>query len=164
MEVVERCEKQHTDDLAEAKKVAVRKIRRLPVFPEFVDMLVKSAVDGLVDEARHKRNVAICNQERRYGGPAKVSVGSSKGVQQIEHDLFTFAIDGRELGSIKGEEMEGLAEREKATGSGYYFRARLLLGCRPFVPDGKMAREVMTVAQLRKVFREARKGGKEKAA
>ena len=84
LEVVERCEEQYTDDLAKAKEAAVRKIRRLSVYPEFVDMLVKSAVDGLVDEARHKRNVSIRNQERRYGGPAKVVVGESEGVQRLE--------------------------------------------------------------------------------
>jgi hypothetical protein len=152
--VVEKCEKRYPN-IENAVKKAEAQIRALSTFSDFVDLLVRRGVQELVSDARHATNTDMRNEMRVYGGPAKVVVGKSKGVQKTEADLFSYRINGSELGSIMGEELEGLANNEFERGNGYLFRGRLLLACRPLTPDGKAVRESMTPSQLYKVWKKA---------
>lgn len=163
LNIVKKCEKKHSD-IKKAYKCAESEIRALPGFSKFVDLLIQRAVQALIGDARHHTNVAMKDEAKVYGGPGKVLIGKSKGVQKTETDLFAYRIAGTELGRLKGENLEEIAVGEEERASGYMFNSRLIRGCRKHTPDGKEIRQSMSISQMYRVWRKAEEvgGGRKK--
>jgi hypothetical protein len=157
-EIVQRCVDKYPD-IETAYDKAESQIRALSAFKSFVDLLIRRGIQELICDARHTKDVAIRNKVRVYGGPAKVVVGKSKGVQEIESEMFSYRISGMELGAMKGVELEEFADGERGRANGHMFNSRLLMGCREHVSDEDTVRKSMSVQQLYNVWKKAEKGG-----
>jgi hypothetical protein len=150
----EKAADKHGDDIRKAVATALVAIRKMPDYAEFSDALVRSAVQEFVYDARHRANIATRAAGGEYGGPSKVAAGSSAAVSRAAASVYAYFIGGRTLGSIKGEELEAIAESEQAKAEGHGFNATLCETLAPLVPEGKTVKQAIGERKLRGIFQD----------
>lgn len=143
----------YPDDVAAAASAAEYDIRGLAEFPALVASLVSAAVRELVYDARHAANVRTRKQAGRYGTPAKVVPGGSPAVERVYESVYDYYIGGTTLGALKGEDLQGIAEREQGLAEGHLFNASLCGRLATRVPVGRRVRDVVPEQELRKMFK-----------
>ena len=134
-------------DIGKATRVAVRAIRRLVDYEEFIDVLVEHATMRLVHEFRHTWNTA---NKRKFQCPdTKVNVGLSMAVNRAaDKSWMQMRIAGTVLGRLKGVELLPLAESEAEKAAGHCFNELLLRALVPLVADDKYVDDVVTTQRL----------------
>ena len=153
LDAVRRAIAEHPDDLDEMIACAVRQATQTAEYRSFREALAARAIRDLVYDERHKTSRQIRRENGAYGGPAKVDRSASRAVQSV-YDYF---IAGLSLGMILGEQLGGIAEKERAIAEGHQFNARLCERLRPLVKDGERVRDAVKEAKLRLIFREVGK-------
>lgn len=149
----------YPSDINRAVTIAERLIRRLPEFDELVSMLVRDSILGKIHDARHCANIRMKRDAGAYGGPAKVVSGLSDAVNRVAESVYyNFAIDGKALGNIMGDELKRIAGDERAKSDGHMFNYRLCQRLAAMVPEGKRVRDAVTEKKLKSIFRDLERG------
>lgn len=146
--------RKYPDDIPASVREAETRIRRLPEYSELVAMLVTSSVQQLIYDARHQSNGVLRRAAGVYGGPAKVTDSGSNAVQRVYASYYSYCIDGRTLGMIKGAELADIADNEESTANGHHFNARLCRRLAAMVPADKLVKDVVTERKLKGLFRD----------
>jgi len=154
--IVKAAAAKHGDEISKAVDNAVWRIRKLSDFKSMVDGLVRSAIQELVYDARHKMNIKIRQDMGSYGQPAKTITGASVAVAMASASLYSYYIDGTSLGSVQGSDLARIAESETAKADGCTFNAALATRLDKIVPNKKLVRDVVSEAKLKKIFMELR--------
>lgn len=156
--------KKFPNDVSKAVDEAEKTIRELPEFKSLVDTLVRSAIQDLVYDARHRHSVSVKRGAGCYGTPPKTLTGASPGVRRVSESVYSFHIAGTTLGRLKGGQLLSIAENERAIATGHSFNARLCLKLKSLVKDDQTVREAVSEQRLRSIFREVQKEVKTTAA
>lgn len=156
-EIARQAAAEFPGDAVAATKTATQRIQALPIYAEFINALVQTAIGDLVSAARHKHNTAIKAEAGEYGGPAKVVMGNSEALRNVMESYHSYAIAGTMLGCLYGRDLEGLASDEANKAEGHRFNERLLRRLRPFVPPDCQVQEVVTNERLRQIFKDVQK-------
>lgn len=147
----------HPEDVSAAVDEAVARLKRLASYPDLVETLVRQAVQDLVYEARHVKNVRTRRENGGYGGPPKVTVGGNAEIGRVYEDVFAYRIAGTTLGSLTGAELPAVASKEREIAGGHLFNAALCERLARSVPVERTVREVVSEKRLRALFRELRR-------
>ena len=140
----------HPNDIEVAVSASVTRVRRLPMFEELVDHMIRLAVRGIVTDCRHHANVTLRRKAGEYGGPAKVKAG--RAVDAVAADYYAYFIAGRTLGNILGKELAEIGEAEAKRAEGYQFNALLCERLASLVPEGKTVKQAVKPGRLRAMF------------
>jgi hypothetical protein len=111
-------------------------------------------VAEFIYDARHHANTSIRSSGSRPADP-KVIAGASSTVSEVGRE-YLYAIAGRYLGDLLGEELGAIADSEDAVAEGHRFNSRLLRKLMPLVGEGKTVKQAVTAKQLKRVFAELR--------
>jgi hypothetical protein len=162
--IITASEERHKTDISKAVAEAVKKIRALPEFSEWVDELVNSQVRGMIIDRRHRVNgfpiepAGENNGHSKNGKPftAHPKIDLPDVVNSIARRInLNYRFGGKTLGTLMGEELAGLADREKQTGDTHYFHYRLLTRLAEIVPADKAVGDVVkNQKQLTKIIDE----------
>lgn len=144
--------KKHADNIDAATDAAVRRVSRLAAYEEYIEDLVRQAIRGRVCDCRHAMNVAMRAENNGFGGPAKVTAGVA--TNSVAMSVYTYMIDGRTLGQIRGDELEEIAESEAARAHGHQFNVKLCRKLMDRVAADKLVCECVKEKELRKIFQE----------
>jgi len=155
--IVKASAAKHGDKISKAVNDAERRIRKLPDFKSMINGLVRSAIQELVYDARHKMNTKIRQAMGSYGQPAKTITGASIAVGKASASLYSYHIAGTLLGSVQGSDLAGIAENEAAKADGHGFNAKLAARLAKIVPDEKLVRNVVSETRLKTIFMELKK-------
>lgn len=142
----------HKDDIDKATLRSLVKIKKLVDYEAFVHLLIEMAVRELIHNMRHRENVRMRKDRGEYGGKAKVVPGEA--TAKIVRAVYDYMIAGITLGSVLGEDLQGIADAEAAKADGHSFNANLCRKLHPLVGKGKMVRECVKEAKLQKMFDE----------
>jgi hypothetical protein len=140
------------ESIETAVDAALSAAQELPEFPEFTEALVRRAVRGMVEEARHSANVEMRSRAGGYGGPAKVVVGEA--TARVMRSLYLYAIGGKTLGQLTGKELAATAESEQARADGHLFNVRLCSRLAEIVPEEKSVEEAVSERKLKTIWKE----------
>lgn len=154
LRIVRKAAEDHPGDIERAVSQAVQEVRKLKDYQNFVDNLVRHCIKEQVHEARHKANVRIKHNAKHYQRTYRTSPSSGAAVEGVYRSVYEFRIAGTTLGELRGSDLRGIAENERALAGGHQFRARLcewLIERK--VPDDKKVREVVSEKELVKVFK-----------
>lgn len=145
----------HPDDVSAAVTEGMRRLRRLPNYDAWVDLLVRHCFRDLVHTVRHRDTVATKNLYGQYGGPAKVRVAESEGLARVNRSLFdTWYIGGTVLGNLEGRDLPFLVNREKEQERGHTVNHRVLLWLQEQkVPADQRVRDAVPEEKLVRAFR-----------
>jgi len=154
LQIVRVAVEKHPENIEDAIKQAEHDIRKLPSFAKLVSDLVRSAIGDLVYDARHQITTSIKQAACEYGGPAKVVVGASKSVNTAALSVYLFCIAGTTLGNLRGEQLAGIIESERAIRDGHDFNVRLCERLLTLVPKKKRVRDVVSEKKLRGIFQQ----------
>jgi hypothetical protein len=135
-----------------AVEVALREVQGHALFRAWVDDLVRTAVSELVWRERGRINVALKNQAKAYGGPARVQVGASSEINAAYSSYYDYTIGRTVLGSLLGRDLLRVAENERANAAGHVFNAELCEALKPLVPDDRAVRAAVSERRLRNLF------------
>ena len=141
-------------DIDAAVNEAESRVRRLKDFEDLQRGLVRDALRAAIHDRRHSCNVSLRRENREYGGPAKVSAGSSDAVNEVHRSCYGYYIGSTMLGSLLGNQLPKLAEAEEARAEGHQFNAALLRKLAPLVPEDKTVQQSVSATKLQKMFRE----------
>lgn len=147
----------YANDINQATAEAERAVRNMPEFGELVAVLVRSAVRGLIYQARHTANVRLRQEAGGYGAAAKVNLAGSEAVGRACESWLVYCIGGTTLGMLKGADLKATAESERSIASGHLFNARLCEALAQIVPDDKQVIEVLTEKRLAGIVRRLQK-------
>ena len=162
-DIIRKSEERFKDNIDKAVVDAEKKIRKLPEFDDFVQVLISEAIRSRIHDTRHyinrviKEDVASGSQQEgdseSYVVPKpKVVVGRNKSVNEVERTVYDIRIANKCLGSIFGYELSNLAESESATARGYQIRAKLCLALVPLVPESKTVRQAISSKKLHRIY------------
>jgi hypothetical protein len=129
-----------------------------------VDVLVRSAIQELIYDTRHRANVATKKAAGGYGGLPTVLVGVSESILAAHRSVYDLYIAGRTIGVVCGSELSNLAEVERNAGDGHYVNAELLASLSSIVPSSKTVRESVSERRLMGLLKKAQDKVKNKAA
>lgn len=144
----------YPNDVNAATTAALARIKKLPNYAEVVEELLRDAVQELIYDIRHRKNVQLKKQEAAYGGPSKVP-SRSPAVRRVHQSLYEYHIAGRTLGDIRGAELETIADHESKTADGHRWNAWLCRELARTVPDDKTVRESVSKKKLQALFKRA---------
>lgn len=155
LNIADKMAAKHSGDITLAVATALKAIRKLPEFREYVEILVHQSVQDLVYAARHQDNRQIKYANGDYHAAQKVRPADSEGViRAAQNALFEYRIGGSRLGLLLGKDLLSIAATERAIGSGHFFNAALVEGLAPMVPAEKTVEESVSEAKLNRIFRE----------
>jgi hypothetical protein len=140
----------HRNNVAHALDAAIQRVRDLPNYDDLVDALVLEAVRERVYDARHQDCRAIRKAAGEYCGPAKVTAGATS--NDVAFGVYCYMIDGRTLGTIRGDELAVIADGEEARAHGHRFNARLCRKLLDHVSEDKTVRQCLKETALREIF------------
>jgi hypothetical protein len=155
------------DGIPAATDDAMQKIGSLPNYGQFVAALVREAIRGLVEQARHADNVKAKREAGAYYQPTKVRLGASGAVEEVAaQSLYNYFIGGTMLGLLRGQDLSNVADSERKIIQGHRFNERLCERLRPMVPNNATVRDKVSERKLRTIFREIQQeiGGQASAA
>ncbi len=157
IDAVNKAIKKHPESVEDAVDCAERSIRSLDDFEGLVATLIRSCVQDLVYDARHRSNVRERQLGGDYGQQAKVSVGESGSVNDAYASMFRYFVGGTIIAKVSGADLDGLIESEMERSQGHLFNARLCRLLRKKTPDEKRVEEVLTDRQFARIFKLAEK-------
>lgn len=157
-EAVRKAEEKHPGDVGKAKSAAIKAVRALPLCEEWVQLLVDSAIESALYEARHARAVAMRRQEAFYGRPGKVNAASSAAVERVYESVYQYRIGGTVLGDLTGERLPEIIAREGEAAATHTFHARLLTWVQEQgIGDEQAVRDVIPEKKLADAFERLKK-------
>lgn len=157
LDIVKAATAEHPDDIAKATDTALRKIRKLPEFPELVDKLIHDAIQELIYGERHAENCRI--RKEAGGGPKPIVIDHKGKIGQAiaQRYYLNLYIGGRQLRYIAGKDLQPLASEEEKIGQGHLWNARLLTALASKVPEDSTVGETLTEDDLVKIVRKINK-------
>lgn len=155
--IVRKIANKHTSNIEVAVKEAESTIRKLPEFDTLVDMLVHNAITEMVYDARHQANKTIKRNAGQYGGPAKVIVGTSTSIKDAYDSIYNLRIAGTLLGLIRGDQLQSVAETERAIGNGHYVNAALVESLVGLVPADKTVQQSVKASKIKQLWTKLQK-------
>jgi hypothetical protein len=157
IDIIAAAEKRHPEDIEAAVDDAEKRIRKLPDFDDFVNILIREAIRSRVNDCRHGVSRAIRKEMGEYGKPATTVVGESPAVLKVMENLYKYRIAGTVLGSVYGRDLADISENERVTGQGHLFNAYLTARLQPLVPANKRVRDVVPEKKLKVIFASCQK-------
>lgn len=148
----------YREDVPSAIDLAFETIRRLTVYRQWSEGLIRQAIQDLIYEHRHRANREMKKNAGEYGRPAKVRVGDSPEVRAAHRSLYNYYIAGSTLGKIKVRDLMMISENEDAIARGHQFRsilARKLAEATRTADPEKTVDQAVNEAKLAKIWREA---------
>ena len=155
--VVEDATARYASDIDRATREAMKRIKKLPEYPQLVEMFLEKAVQEMVYDARHIVNVRTKRQAGVYGGKGKVRVGDSSAVRRVTDSMYNYHIAGTVLGLVIGKDLPTIAESELRIGNGHLHNSRLCYYLSRIVPKDKRVKDAVTEKKLRELFRRAQR-------
>ena len=140
------------DDIDAAVDRTITRANRTAWFGDLAGELIARAVRNAIHDYRHGQNVQMRRDTRQYGGPAVVTAGEAVG--RVAGSLYLYMIDGRSLGSIRGDELSTIADAEGERATGHKFNAKLCRELAPLVKEGQTVRQCVKEAKLQTIFEE----------
>ena len=153
LEIVHEEAVKYGDDITQAVTVVMRRVRKLPEFPEIMELNFQRAMKELVHTDRHQSNVYAKREAGCYGKPSKVNVGTSAAVNRVADSIYSYCIAGTTLGLLMGKQLAEIADSENAIADGHLFNVRLCRKLLRVVPEDKSVQEVVGANKLRAIFR-----------
>lgn len=143
------------DDTEAAIGMAYRRWKKYAEFEEWATSVERRQIANEINEFRHARNRELRKKSGVYGAQAKVEACSDAiGVACLAGILVTYSVNGRPLGSLRGEELPGLAKAERNRAAGHNFNAALLGRLAEMVETEQAVADVVTEEQVAEMFDE----------
>lgn len=154
--IVKQAARDHPEACA-AVDAAVRDVRRLPCYAKLVEDLVHEAVGNLVYSARHH-----LNREMRRNGGCPPGTGHTRpkvrttpdAISKVYDRIFDYRVGGVSLGLLRGADLPGIIQGERASADTHTRNAQLLEWvASQGVPEDACVRDVIDPRKLRRTFR-----------
>lgn len=148
----------HPTDPDAATDQALKAVRRMPDFNEFVESLVRRAIQDAVYAARHAHNVRVKRQQGVYGPPPAVLPSAADDVARAYESVYSYRIGGTVLGDLTGDQLPVVAAAEIERSKGHQFNAALVEWLRSQgVTGDRRVRDVVAEKKLEQNFRRIHK-------
>lgn len=158
LKAAKKAAEKYPSDIDKAVATAEKEIRRLDEFEELVGLLVTSAVEDLVYDARHATNRRIRHSVKGRGvAKPKVIVGRSRGVQKVCDNIYQYNIAGTTLGLLRGNQLVKTADSERAIANGHSVNVVLCLKLSKIVKGRKVVQTTVSQKRLHAIFRQSQK-------
>lgn len=144
LELIAKIESLYRDDIGKAIEKCKEEVRKDPAFPAWKEILIDMAIQELVYDARHAATTKAKNQNKEYGKavPVRDNEAVAKAYDEVE-EIYSMRLCGKTLGSMTGEDLDWMVEKERGLANGHIFNVVLGKTLRPLVSQGKTVREAV---------------------
>lgn len=153
--IIKASHKRYPENITAATDLALGKIRQLEEFDSIVDSMLRDSVRHMICDQRHSLNTKAKRDAGAYGKGQRHSRSSTTGVREVYERAYDYYIAGTTLGSLKGEDLLGIAEKERKLARGHDSNATLLERLHPLVREGQTVRAAVPAKKLWKMLEEA---------
>jgi len=164
--IIDQEASRHMDCIEDAVDASMKRITRLAAYEDFQGTLVRQAIRERIHWYRHQ--IAVISR-RENGGYDVTTKVQPTGVliettEKTTKTLFTYPIDGRTLGAIRGDELAEVAASEAARADGHEFNARLCRALVSKVSSDKLVCQCVKEAELKRIFERLQRRASREAA
>jgi hypothetical protein len=158
-EIINAAVARHKDDTAKAVAQAIRKIRELPEFSEWINRLAENHIASMVHNRRHRLNKAATGERISIDALDDVAAPEPRVVGReielpdvvsnlIEGITLDYFIGSKTLGAMSGLELRATAARYFGNGHKLLFLSQLCNRLARIVQPEQQVRDVVTNAEL----------------
>ncbi len=151
----------HPDDIEKSVDVAWDAIAGLDDYETYYDVFIRKAVAELIHQARHMNNRVIRNggtPKRVPDNMQKVRMWESKSITEVYQGVYTYALNGRMLAQMTGEDLLTAKAREMELRDGHDFNVRLCTELLKKVKATQTVEAVYKASDLERIFKRLRGG------
>jgi hypothetical protein len=145
--------KEFPNDIDKATQKVWGAVRKMKDRDELTLLLAEHGCQELVYDARHCNNATIKRDVGYYKDVKPKVNGVSGETLRVFKNCFEYLIGGRRLGSIPGEDLLPLADKELALANGHHANEDLLRWLHPKVPSGRTVEEAVKARALGQAMR-----------